>query len=203
MNSNYITFGQPEMSMGGLSNLSPDYPVAINGVRVPTAEHLFQILRYRSSMIQAAILSKESAVSARRLASSKDLSEELCPICLANRLEVMEFCVRTKLLWNWVRFGNLLRSTEDKTIYMVSTTDKFWGVKECDDGLVGENHYGKLLMRIRDELVSDDNEALRIVIPPPELDLVFLGQSVQTRDRRDHLRQVGTRTTDMVNALRP
>ena len=76
MNSNQITFGHPEMSMGGLSNLSPDYPVAINGVRVPTAEHLFHVLRYRSSMIQAAILSKESAVSARRLASSKDLSDE-------------------------------------------------------------------------------------------------------------------------------
>ena len=111
--------------------------------------------------------------------------------------------MRTKLVWNWVRFGNLLRSTEDKTIYMVSTTDKFWGVKECDDGHVGENHYGKLLMRIRDELVSDDNEALRIVIPPSELDLVFLGQSVQIRDRRDHLRQVGTRTSEIVNALRP
>ena len=203
MNSNYITFGQPEMSMGGLSNLSPDYPVAINGVRVPTAEHLFQILRYRSSMIQAAILSKESAVSARRLASSKDLSEELCPICLANRLEVMEFCVRTKLLWNWVRFGNLLRSTEDKTIYMVSTTDKFWGVKAYDDGLVGENHYGKLLMKIRDELLSDNNEALRMVVPPPHLDLVFFGKPVESKDRRGHLRQVGTRTSDEVNALRP
>lgn len=46
MNSNYITFSHPEMSMGGLSNLSPDFPVAINGVRVPTAEHLFHILRY-------------------------------------------------------------------------------------------------------------------------------------------------------------
>jgi hypothetical protein len=58
-------------------------------------------------------------------------------------------------------------------------------------------------MRIRDELLSDDNEALRIVIPSPELDLVFLGQPVQTKDRRGHLRQVGTRTSDMVNALRP
>ena len=76
MNSNYITFSHPEMSMGGLSNLNPDFPVAINGVRVPTTEHLFHILRYRSSMIQAAILAKESAVSARRLASSKELIDE-------------------------------------------------------------------------------------------------------------------------------
>ena len=203
MNSNYITFGQPEMSMGGLSNLSPDYPVAINGVRVPTAEHMFHVLRYRSSMIQAAILSKEGAVSARRLSSSTDLIDESSQIWFDHKLEVMEFCVRTKLVWNWVRFGNLLRSTEDKTIYMVSSTDKFWGVTECDDGLVGENHYGKLLMKIRDELVSDDNEPLRIVVPPPELELVFLGQPVQTKDRRDHLRQTGTRTSEIVNALRP
>ena len=203
MNSNYITFGQPEMSMGGLSNLSPDYPVAINGVRVPTAEYLFQILRYRSSMIQAAILSKESAVSARRLASSKDLSDESSQSWLDHPLDVMEFCVRTKLLWNWVRFGNLLRSTEDKTIYMVSTTNKFWGGKMCDDGFVGENHYGKLLMKIRDELLSDNNEGLRMVVPPANLDLVFLGRPVETKDRRDHLRQVGTKTSDMINALRP
>ena len=203
MNSNQITFGHPEMSMGGLSNLSPDYPVAINGVRVPTAEHMCHVLRYRSSMIQAAILSKESAVSARQLASSKDFSDEVCPVWLEHRLDVMEFCLRTKLLWNWVRFGNLLRSTEDKTIYMVSTTDKFWGVKEYDDGPVGENHYGKLLMKIRDELLSDNNEALRMVVPPPHLGLVFLGRPVESKDRRDHLRQVGTRTSEMVNALRP
>jgi hypothetical protein len=58
-------------------------------------------------------------------------------------------------------------------------------------------------MKLRDELVSENNESLRFVTPPSGLDLTFLGQPIQVKDRRDHLRQVGTRTTEMVNALRP
>ena len=203
MNSNYVTFNAPDETLGGLSNLNPDYPIAVNGVRLPTAEHLFHVLRYRSSMIQVATMSFESPISARRFAASRDLRKETCDVWEQHPLEVMTFCLKTKLLWHWVRFGNLLRSTEGKQIYMLSKRDKYWGVLECNDGFVGENHMGRLLMQLRDELLSDNNENLRIVAPPQHLELSFLGQPIQTKDRRHHLRQVGTRTTEMVNALRP
>jgi type I restriction enzyme, S subunit len=203
MSSNFVTFNQPDRDLGGLSNLNPDYPIAINGIRLPTAEHLFRGLRYRSAMIQAATISIENPVSAQRFAASKEFREQTCDIWQKNQLEVMEFCLIAKLLWNWVKFGRLLRSTEGKAIYMLSTRGKYWGVTACSDGFVGENHMGRLLMKLRDELLSENNEYLRILTPPPHLDLKFLGQSIRTKDRRDHLRQTGTRTTEMVNALRP
>lgn len=203
MNSNFVTFDHPDEAFGGLSNLNPDYPIAVNGVRLPTAEHLFHVLRYRSSMIQVATMSLENPTSAARFAASKDLCKETCDTWKQHPLEIMSFCLKTKLLWHWVRFGNLLRSTEGKQIYMLSTRDKYWGVVAYNDGFVGENHMGLLLMQLRDELLSDNNENLRIVAPPKDLELSFLGQPIQTKDRRDHLRQVGTRTTELVNALRP
>ncbi len=203
MNSNYVTFNHPDENLGGLSNLNLDYPIAVNGVRMPTAEHLFQGLRYRSAMIQAATISVEHPISARRFAASKAFRDQTCERWRQNQLEIMEFCLKTKLLWNWVKFGRLLRSTEGKTIYMLSTRNEYWGVLACNDGFVGKNHMGQLLMKLRDELLSDNNEHLRTLTPPQHLDLKFLGQPIQAKDRRDHVRQVGIRTTEMVNALRP
>lgn len=203
MNSNFVTFNHPDEAFGGLSNLNPAFPVAVNSVRLPTVEHLFHVLRHRSSMIQAATMKFESPVSARRFASSREFRKETCDIWERHPLEIMDFCLKTKLLWHWVKFGNLLRSTEGKQIYMLSTRDKYWGVVAYDDGFVGENHMGRLLMKLRDELLSDNNENLRILTPPQHLELRFLGQPIQTKDRRHHLRQVGTRTTELVNAVRP
>ncbi len=205
MSSSYVTFLKTDEEFGGLSNMSGAFPIAINGVRVSSSEHLYQMLKFPDHPeIQSEILSKASPISCKMVARKKVYQEFIRPDWKEIQLEVMEFCLRTKLLWHWMKFGNLLRSTEGKVIYEISSrNDKYWAVVALDNGFLGENHLGKLLMKLRDELLSDNNEPLRAVTPPQHLDLRFLGKPIKTRDRRDHLRQVGTRTSEMVNALRP
>lgn len=50
-------------------------------------------------------------------------------------------------------------------------------------------------MKLRNEFVNQDNENLRILAPPSHLNLVFLDSEIETIDRRGHLRQVGTKTS--------
>ena len=84
-----------------------------------------------------------------------------------------------------------------------SKRDTYWGKVRGDDGLVGENHLGKLLMKLRDELLGECNEHLRVVSPPEQLNLRFLGMEIRVKDRRNHLRRVGTSTSAQVNEVRP
>jgi type I restriction enzyme S subunit len=96
------------------------------------------------------------------------------------RLEVMEYCLRAKLISNWVRFGDLLRSTGSREIVQrVPKTEPLWGVFTSKDGVrhSGHNHLGHLLMKLRDELHSPDNENLRILVSSPHLNLKLLDKN--------------------------
>lgn len=65
------------------------------------------------------------------------------------KLEVMEFLVRQK--FNKQPFKNLLLSTGNQFIQEGNTwNDKFWGV--CLKTNQGENHLGKIIMKVREEL---------------------------------------------------
>lgn len=205
MNESYVTFLKTNEEFGGLSNMCGDYFIMINSVRILSSEHLYQSLKFSENPeIQKQILSKPSPIVAKMVSRKKDHKELIRSDWNEIQLEVMEFCLKTKLIWNWVKFGNLLRLTEGKTIYEISSKkDKYWGVIRCDDGFVGENNLGKLLMKLRDEFMSDSNEHLRLVTPPAHINLKFLGENIQITDRRNHLQQAGTRTTGLVNELKP
>lgn len=118
----------------------------------------------------------------------------------------MEFCLKMKLIWHWVGFGQLLRSTEGKEIYKIEAREvksPFWGVLPDEDGFRGENRLGGLLMKLRDALISSDNESLMVVEAPPHLGLKFLGLEMGVIDRRGHLLKVGTRFSGRVAEVRP
>ncbi len=49
---------------GGLSNMSGEYPIAVNGVRIMTSEHLYQALKFPDRPeIQKAILNRPSPIA--------------------------------------------------------------------------------------------------------------------------------------------
>ena len=79
----------------------------------------------------------------------------------------------------------------------------FWDVVPDGDGFRGENTLGKLLMKLRDELIDSDNESLMVVTPPSHLGLMFLGEVIVTIDRRSHLLKRGTRFSERVAEVRP
>ena len=205
MNSNCVTFLKTNEVFGGLSNMSGEYPISVNGVRILTSEHFYQALKFPNHPeIQKAILNKPSPIACKWIANKKEYRSLVQPGWKEVQLEVMEFCLRTKFVWHWVKFGNLLRATAGKTIFEISSKgNRYWGVTACDDGFVGENHLGRLLMKLRDELLGESNEHLRCVAAPGHIGLRFLGEEIEVMDRRQHLCQEGTRSTDRVNAVRP
>lgn len=70
------------------------------------------------------------------------------------KLAVMEGCLRQKFA-KGTRLALLLKATHDRALIEGNTWgDRYWGViKEIDGNLIGENHLGKLLMKIRGEML--------------------------------------------------
>jgi predicted NAD-dependent protein-ADP-ribosyltransferase YbiA (DUF1768 family) len=143
---------------------------------------------------------------AQKLALKNEHDLKIRPDWNQVKLEVMDFCLRAKLINNWVRFGELLRSTGDHEIVLKALKkESFWGLFTSKDGYCrcGYNHLGRLLVNLRNEFNDPDNEPLRVLVPPPHLNLMLLGSNIEPIDRSEHLRQVGTRFSAQVAEVRP
>jgi len=210
-----VTFKKTNEEFGGFSNMSGGFPLLINGIRVRTSEHLYQALKFSNHPdVQKEILGEPSPMVAKWIANSKDDKETnkkgnkgmVRDDWDSIQLEVMDFCLRVKLIYHWVKFGDLLRSTEEMNIFEIEArkkTSSFWGVVEDKTGFRGENHLGKLLMKLRSEFIDQDNESLRVLVSPSHLNLMFLGSAIETIDRKGHLRQSGTQFSERVAEVRP
>lgn len=189
----------------GLSNLALGFPVLMNGsVRTPTCEHLFQALKFPDSPeLQRQILSQRTSVLAKRLAGRVEHKTRIRSDWKEIQMEVMAFCIRAKLIWNWVGFGNRLREAADREIQENSSkTDVFWGVVPTSDGHRGLNHLGILLAGLRDEYLSEDNAVLHL-LTPPDLGLRLCGEALKVVDRRKFLTRFGTNKTAEVDQRWP
>lgn len=210
-----VTFKKTDEEFGGFSNMSGDFPILVNGVRVRSSEHLYQALKFTNYPdVQRAILEEPSPMRAKWIAKSKDDVEKKKEGNFKKirkdwdeiQVEVMEFCLGMKLIWHWVKFGKLLRSTEGKEIFEIEAREvksPFWGMVWDGEGFRGENTLGKLLMKLRDELIESDNESQMVLAPPPHLGLKFLGNEIGKIDRRGHLLKGGTRFSERVAEVRP
>lgn len=197
MDSNQVIVRDADGEFGGLSNRSLAFPVCVNDLRLPTAEHLFHVLKFRHPLIQRALVNLREPASCKTFAISRDLRSGVREDWDDVKLEVMDFCVRTKLLTNWIQFGKLLRATKGKEILMVSGSDKYWGmVKNKDGQFDGENQLGLLLMKLRDEFLGEENLQLRVVVPPMGLDLLYLGKAIEVKDRRAQIAQLDARMAE-------
>lgn len=191
-------FNKIDDEFGGFLNKADGYPVLLNGIRIPSVEHLYHALKFPDHPeLQEKILTAPTATIAKAIAIEKDEkkkkeihTEKVRKDWKAIESEVMEYCLRAKLIYHWMRFGNLLKSTGDREIV---------------SGLPGtraKNVVGKLLMKLRDEFVNHDNAPLRILDAPTHLNLTLMGEEIDGVDRRDHLCQVGTRMSAYVAELR-
>lgn len=210
-----VTFKKTAEEFGGFSNMSGEFPILVNGVRVRSSEHLYQALKFTDHPdVQRAILDEPSPMKAKWIAKSKDNEEKKKEGNLKKvrkdweeiQVEVMEFCLKTKLIWHWIKFGQLLKSAEGREIFEIEAREvksPYWGVVPDKDGFRGENRLGELLMKLRDELIDSDDESLMVVEAPSHLGLKFLGEKIAVIDRRDHLLKGGTRFSERVAEVRP
>jgi ribA/ribD-fused uncharacterized protein len=166
---------------GGLSNMASGYPLQINGVRILTAEALYQACRFPlMPEVQREIIGQHSPMTAKM--KSKPHRKHTRPDWDDVRFKIMRWCLRVKLAQNYSEFGRLLLATQDRPIVEQSRKDDYWGAKvaEDDETLTGQNVLGRLLMELRERLKQDSSGQLLTVEPLNIPDFFLLDRPIET-----------------------
>lgn len=180
--SEVVVVYKTKEAFGGLSNMAAGYPLRINGVRILTAEALYQACRFpHMPDVQREIIGQHSPMTAKM--KSKPHRKNSRPDWDEIRHKVMRWCLRVKLVQNYEEFGLLLLATRNQPIVEQSRKDDYWGAKVVDDAgdtLVGQNVLGRLLMELREKLKDDTEGVLKTVPPLGISDFMLLGKPIET-----------------------
>lgn len=123
------------------------HEIEIDGEVFKTVEHAYHSLRIKSGPEREEIKSQKSPMDAWR-AGQKHKNNLTLRIEGFDKYELMEKLLRVKLKQHQ-DVVNVLLATEDRELLKVYDTDYDWGTGA--DG-TGKNMYGKLWMKLRDEL---------------------------------------------------
>jgi type I restriction enzyme S subunit len=160
-----VVFLKTHEAFGGLSNMAGGFPIEVNHLRIPTSEALYQACRFpHRPEVQRLIIEQASPMTAKM--KSKPFRSDSRPDWDQVRVKVMRWCLRVKLAQNWGTFSELLLATGRRPIVEESRRDTYWGAKPTNDqGLVGVNVLGRLLMELRAEIGTLGHEELGKVQP--------------------------------------
>jgi type I restriction enzyme S subunit len=185
-----VVFRRTTDRFGGLSNMASGFPLEVNGVRILTSEALYQACRFpHKPEVQRLVIQQASPMTAKM--KTKPYRKDTRSDWLKVRVSVMRWCLQVKLAQNWRSFSDLLLETGDRPIVEESTRDDFWGAKPAArETLVGMNVLGRLLMELREELRSSNEEPLRRIEPPDLPDFLLYGKRIPIVDELDHGRTV-------------
>lgn len=131
-----------------LSNFWPAM-VDMDGYTYSTVEHAYQAAKTTSHIHRLALQRASTPGSAKRIGSSVPLRPDWEQI----KISVMENLVRQKFT-NDGYLRHLLWQTGDRQLFEGNHWgDRFWGVCAVEDGgMIGENHLGKIIMKVREEI---------------------------------------------------
>jgi len=128
-----------------LSNFWP-CSIPYEGMIYPSTEHAYQASKTSNTVMRELVLNTPSPGAAKRMNQyikvREDWSEEL-------KLQIMLDITRIKYQHPELR-EKLLATGDREIIEGNSWRDRFWGVYNEQ----GQNHLGKILMRVRDEIRS-------------------------------------------------
>lgn len=127
-----------------LSNFFPCV-ITIDGITYSSSEAAFQAQKTTDLSIR-----EEFAGITPAQAKLKGKNVKLRCDWETNKLSIMEYIIRQKFLQNDYLRDKLLETGERNLIEMNNWNDTFWGVSKRTGQ--GENHLGKILMKVRDEL---------------------------------------------------
>lgn len=178
MEKSAVMFNLADDEFGWLSNMNCDWHVRYKGIVYPSAEHLFQYLRYeqlepvklmdrklkREVMvtkegIRDEILAQPSPMIAKRVAKRfRKLIGEEDNKSKAHDCLIMKKVLGRKLAYNPDLFRKLISIREDMIIEDATNRVQkgkvdFWGAALQEDGTwVGDNMLGKIWIQMRDDL---------------------------------------------------
>ncbi len=184
------SFKKTKDAYGGLSNMAAGFPLTVNGIAILTSEALYQACRFpHLPEIQQLILNEKSPMTAKMVAKpyraqSREDFENV-------KIDIMRWCLRVKLAQNFITFGKLLKSTQNKPIVEDSHKDAFWGAvsdKADDKVLRGINVLGRLLMQLRELYVENPYSKNLFYIEPLNIpNFTLLGEPIAIVDERERI----------------
>ena len=148
MENKEVKFYSVNEAYGAFSNFAL-YPIKIKGKTWPTSEHYFQAQKFKGTPRESRIRKVPSPMKAAQLGRSRKY--KLRPDWEKVKDSVMYEAVRSKFT-QYKELQELLLSTGEAKIIEHTENDNYWG--DGGDGK-GKNKLGKILMKIREELVKD------------------------------------------------
>jgi ribA/ribD-fused uncharacterized protein len=181
-----VVFHKVKEEWGGLSNMSNEFPLRVEGIEVPSSEALYQALRFpHQPDWQREILEAPHAMRAKMRARMGGRKRNHSRADWDQiQVEAMKWCLRVKLAQHFQDyFLRLLRWTAPHPIVELSRKDRFWGAVQDPDGVLrGENMLGRLLVELREEvmaLVAEGKQSHVLRVEPPAIaDFRLLGREV-------------------------
>lgn len=172
-----LTFSKTAGTFGGLSNMAPGYNLFINEVNIQSSEILYQACRFALfPNIQEKIIRTKNPMEAKKLSRQYvEYSRQDWDII---KFKVMKWCLEVKLIQNFEKFSDLLLSTGNQTIVEYSKKDAIWGAIATDSNLIGKNALGRLLMELREKIISQKINKDTIVNPPPISGFLLFGNPI-------------------------
>lgn len=128
-----------------LSNFYPSR-IVMDGITYPTVEHAYQAAKTLDLQGRATIHQSNSPSQAK----TRGTWVKLRPDWEQIKLKVMKDLVRQKFYSSVSLMERLLQTGDEELVEGNTWGDRFWGVYEGD----GENHLGKILMEVREEIRS-------------------------------------------------
>lgn len=137
-----------------LSNFA-SFKVRYKDILYSTSEHAYQAAKFVESAPEIAeeITNSLSAHDAQRIARKNN--NKICSDWELKKLQIMEEILREKLKQNPYVKKKLLQSG-NYTIIEDSPSDSYWGCGS-DENMPGHNHLGKIWMKLRRELIIEQD----------------------------------------------
>lgn len=165
---------------GDLSNMAAGFPLCVNGINIRSSEALYQACRFPNNPeLQNLIISQTSPMTAKMVGKPhRDKTREDWD---EKKILIMKWCLRVKLCQNWDKFYAVLKESEDKDIVEISSKDSYWGAKLKQDNIcVGVNALGRLLMELRQQVLTNDRQRFMSVNPLNIASFYLFGEPIQT-----------------------
>ena len=142
---------------GKLSNMTPGFPLRVNGIPFQSSEGLYQALKFPADPdLQRLIGSQPSGMQAKR--SAYEGKPQAMDDWDSLRVQAMVFTIGVKLAQHHRRFGTALTDTGQLFIVEKSYRDRFWGASPEGQTLVGANVLGKILTAAKDALRQNQGD---------------------------------------------
>lgn len=131
--------------------LSNFYPCNVDyeGIMYPSSEHAYQASKVLDEKTRREVAQLIFPAAAKKVGQKLKLR----PFWKEIKIGIMADIVRAKFTQNEDCKIRLLATGDEELIEYNTWQDRYWGV--CDGQ--GENHLGRILMKVRDELRQEDD----------------------------------------------